>query len=242
MKKIVAVIGSPNEEKSNTCALVSDFLQQVQALDATVQYEIISLGRRRIEPCRGCWGCTRKGECVHQDDLQDIQARLLESDLFILGSPVYVDHVSAQMKIFIDRSFLWLHTLRLIGKPALTALTTAGSGAGPAERYLSEILYLFGAIPLGHLRGIAYQPGNFPQREACAKKHRLLAQRVAAVLNGQHVLRPRLQNYWYFWGMQTKARYGAGLLSYEHEYWQRKGWERLTFAQAMNRERSGGAG
>jgi multimeric flavodoxin WrbA len=236
MKTITAIIGSPHTRGSNTFCMVKDFLETVHSLDESIQYEIISLGSRPVGLCKGCWGCTKVGECVMQDGLQDIQSRLLASDLVILGSPVYVEHVSAQMKAFVDRSFIWLHTFRLLGKPALTAVTTGGSGMSPTEKYLNEVLYLLGTIPIGHLRGIAYQAGNFPTREKVKAKYISLAERTVAVLNRKKPLRPSFWNRWYFWGMKSKLRYGGDMLAFENRYWQERGWVKLSYDAAVRLE------
>lgn len=242
MKKITAIIGSPHSKSSNTCQLTHDFLEMVQEFDRSITYEVISLGNQKVGVCKGCWACTRQGVCVVQDDLHTLHAKLLDSDLIILGTPVYVEQVSAQLKMFIDRSFIWLHTLRLIGKPALTVLTTGGSGSGPTEKYLNEVLYCLGAIPVGHVRGLGYEPGNLPNREKYRRQYRKLAQKVADILNGKRALRPSLQNLWYFWGMKSKAKYGAQWLPYEHEYWQKSGWAKLSYSQALKLDREKAAG
>jgi multimeric flavodoxin WrbA len=241
MKHITAVIGSPHFRSSNTVQLTTDFLEVVRQADSSISYEVISLGSQNIGVCKGCWACTRTGACVIQDDLPAIHAKLLASDMVILGSPVYVEHVSAQLKAFIDRSFIWFHTLRLIGKPSMSVLTTGGSGISTTEKYLDEILYLLGTIPVGHLRGIGYEPGNFPGRERCRDTYRKLAHKAAAILNGQKPLRPTFWNYWYFWGMKMKSQRGAQWLPFEHEYWQKSGWAKLSYDQAAQLAKEGTA-
>ena len=233
MKKIVAVIGSPNNEKSNTIAMTKDFLDAVISCSSDTEYEIISLGDKNLGMCRGCWACTKAGCCVLQDDLQEIQKKILDSDLFILGSPVYVHNVSAQTKVLLDRLFIWLHTVRLMGKPALTAVTTAGSGMKETEKYLDSMLAVLGNIVVGHLRGIAYQPGEFPKRELLREKHRSLAQKTARILEGDIKIRPTFKNSYFFWGMKYKVKFSQGKLSYEDKYWREKGWMDMSFKKAM---------
>ncbi|MDD5258843.1 MAG: flavodoxin family protein [bacterium] len=232
MKKITAIIGSPIKERSNTGTLVKDFLEMVKSFDNTIQYEVIILGEKNVAMCKGCWSCTQKGSCVIIDDLQELQEKLLTSDLIILGSPVYVQHVSAQFKAFTDRLFIWFHTLRLIGKPALTAITTSRTGIRPTEKYLNMILFLLGTIPIGHLRGIAYRPGEFPQRDQIKRKYKKLARKTALILSGQEKVRPKVLNRYYFWGMKMKAKHGGSQLPFENEYWKKKGWFNKSFCQA----------
>jgi multimeric flavodoxin WrbA len=232
MKKITALIGSPHLLSSNTLSLTQGFLQIVQTIEPSIETEIISLGAQQVGFCKGCWHCTRMGSCALKDDLPLIQQKLLESDMIILGSPVYVEQVSAQMKAFIDRIFIWLHTLRLIGKPSLTVVTTAGSGIQATENYLNNVLYLLGTIPIGHLRGIAFRPSEFPKREETLNKYQSLAIKTAAILNGEKALHPTLKNQLYFWAMKSKAHFGATYLPYENEFWKKSGWNKMTYSQA----------
>lgn len=220
-KKVLAIIGSPNLEKSNTAALVSDFIASMRELDPGIEAEVVSLGREGLSPCQGCWACTRTGECSIRDGLPGLKEKMLACDLLILGSPVYVDSVSAQAKAFIDRIYVWLHVLRLLGKPAITAVTTANSGAAAVERYLGTVLLLLGAIGVGRLRGIGYQPGVMPLREAYKKRHGALARKAVRILNGELAPRPGLMNRLAYLSMRAKARFGAEWLPYEHEYWSR---------------------
>jgi len=54
VKKIFAVIGSPNNVKSNTATMVKDFCESVQSVSPGVEWELVSLGEKRVEFCRGC--------------------------------------------------------------------------------------------------------------------------------------------------------------------------------------------
>lgn len=236
MKKILALIGSPNGKKSNTRAMTLDFLEMVKEYCPDIEYEILLLSEKHLQFCKGCWGCTKTGRCVIQDDLQEIQQKMLESDLLIIGSPVYVHQISAQTKVLFDRIYVWLHIVKLIGKPAITTITTAATGLRPTEKYLDDMMTCMGTIIIGHLRGIADTPGHFPQREQCKEKHRALAKKAAGILEGKKKLKPRLKNAWFFYGMKQKAKYARETLTYEHKYWKEKGWLQLSYKQALQRE------
>ena len=49
-----------------------------------------------------CWSKT-PGKCIQKDDMQEILPQVLDSDILLLSTPVYIDGVSAQTKTFIDR-------------------------------------------------------------------------------------------------------------------------------------------
>ena len=233
MKKILAIIGSPNTEKSNTARFAQDFMENIRSFYPDAQLETVSIGGKKIGLCRGCWACMKTGGCVFKDDLQELQEKMLASDMILLGSPVYVHQVSAQYKGFIDRLFVWIHTFRLLGKPVVTVLTTASTGAGPTERYLRDSAVMFGAVPVGSIRAIAYRPGNFPKREYFQQKYLKLAKKMAEILSGKRSYRPTIMNFLMFMGMKWKVRRMTD--TFEHGYWKDRGWFGVNYAQAVRR-------
>lgn len=235
MKKATAVIGSPRGDKSTTAMLATNFLELVKEKCPELEYEIVMLDGTGLSHCRGCMACTKTGECVIRDELHAIRCKLLESDLVILGSPVYVNSVSAQFKAFADRIFVWLHILRLMGKPSLSIVTTAGSGLRPTQRFLDLILYLLGTIPLGRLAGVEYKDREYYSMEYCRRKYASLALKTASILNGCAKLKPRLANSFYFWCMKSKARYGSDQLNYENSYWKEKGWFNASYGKVFRK-------
>jgi len=235
MKKITAIIGSPlSEEKSNTAALTKIFCDLIKEKDDSIEYEIISLGNKKIAMCKGCWGCTSKGECIIKDDITDLKEKLQNSDLVILGSPVYVHSVSAQFKAFADRIFIWYHLMKLIGKPVITAVTTARTGRKPTEKYLKFIACALGAIPIGHLRGIGFKPNTLQNIEMLKQKYEKLAVKTIEILNGKKKIKPTSLNKLIFWGIKMKAKYGKKYLLFEHNYWKEHGWFDKSYKKIMN--------
>jgi multimeric flavodoxin WrbA len=45
--KIIAIVGSPNNDKSNTVALLSDLLDSIRSTNSKIETEIISLGKMK---------------------------------------------------------------------------------------------------------------------------------------------------------------------------------------------------
>ena len=224
MKKILAVIGSPNDEKSNTATMTRDFLETVRQFNSDLEYEVISLGKQKIEPCHGCWSCMKTGSCVFKNDaLSEIRQKIMKCDLLIIGSPVYEMFISAQTKTFLDRTFMWIHLIGLMGKPALTAITTGGDSVWLTEKYLSIIINMMGCIMVGHLRGVGKHPGFFPDREHCKEKYRSLAKKTADILSGIKKARPGIINRICFLFMKYHTRHLAKNVdpkytAYEYQY------------------------
>ncbi len=64
----------------------------------------IYLNDLEIKPCQDCGKDPRPEYCFFKDDMERIYNALEACDAIVLGSPVYFDTVSAQVKLMIDRS------------------------------------------------------------------------------------------------------------------------------------------
>jgi len=99
--KVLGIVGSPRRG-GNTDALVEQVLAGARAQRA--ETEKLYLDELEIRPCRACFSRTETGECVVRDDFQRVVEKLKGADGIVLGSPMYVGTVTAQMKAFIDRA------------------------------------------------------------------------------------------------------------------------------------------
>ena len=186
--KILTVLGSPHDARSNTRAFVEDFVDEVSQAGLQLEHEVVSLGRKNIEPCKGCWNCTRGKRCpLENDDLAAIKKSMIECDMLILASPVYTNQVSAQMKAFCDRLFTWCHIFPLLGKYGLSAVTTGNDGHKEAGKFLEKMLATYGTHSFGSIYSLGgFTSGFFPWREQSRNKYRKSAQKVAqTVLQGK---------------------------------------------------------
>jgi multimeric flavodoxin WrbA len=187
--KILTILGSPHDGKSNTRALVEDFVEDVAAAGLAVDHQVISLGRKKVLPCKGCWNCTRNKPCPlsQKDDLEEIKATMIECDMLILASPVYTNQITAQMKALFDRLFTWCHIFPLLGKYSLSACTTGNDGHEEVSAFLEKMLATYGTYSFGTIRSVfGFTPGFFPGRERARRKNKKLAARVArTVLEGK---------------------------------------------------------
>lgn len=229
-KTITAIIGSPHNSASFTRGLVADFLDLVLARCPGVEANVLSLGMSRVEPCTGCFRCFGTGICdVLDDDLREVQAQVLAADLVILASPVHANHVSAQMKSFVDRSFAWSHALTLMGKPVMTAVTAAYSDMTATEDYLDWVACALGAIPVGHLRRVQNNP--FVD---IANRHdaEVLADRAAALLGERQKPQPTDANRAYFESLKELLAYLPA--EYARSRWVSHGWFAKTYDEAMS--------
>ena len=195
--KILTILGSPHDAKSNTRGFVEDFVDEVAQAGLPLEHEIVSLGSKNVKPCIGCWGCTR-GKCcpLGDDDLAAIKQSMIECDMLILASPVYTNQVTAQMKAFCDRLFTWCHVYPLLGKYSLSAVTTGNDGHKETGEFLEKMLATYGTYSFGSILSLGgFTPGFFPWREESRKKYTKLAQKVAqTVLQGKMPPSRSIQN------------------------------------------------
>jgi multimeric flavodoxin WrbA len=89
----------------------------------------IPLKDKSIAPCDGCQACSQTGECIVEDDAQDIFKEMLSADGIIWATPVYFWSMSGQTKILMDRTYsLLFPKLQLAGKVSGLILVAAGRG------------------------------------------------------------------------------------------------------------------
>ncbi len=74
-----------------------------------VETSVMHLGRMKIAGCMGCAACKKGTGCVLKDDMYRFYAAVQPDMGLVIGTPVYFDHVSAQLKAFIDRMFAFFY-------------------------------------------------------------------------------------------------------------------------------------
>ncbi len=100
--KVVGINGSARKD-GNTATIIGKVFNELNK--DGVETELIQLADYEIQPCRGCFACKDRGNCVFANDgFAEIFNRMVEADGIILGSPVYSADVSAKMKAFLERS------------------------------------------------------------------------------------------------------------------------------------------
>ena len=112
--KVAAFFGSPRVE-GNTYLLLQKAIEGAQ--DAGAQVEVFNLNDMDILPCQDCDECVETGECIYNDDMDQIYDAIRNSNRFILASPVFFFGISAQAKAMVDRTqSLWCEKY-LLKKP-----------------------------------------------------------------------------------------------------------------------------
>jgi multimeric flavodoxin WrbA len=184
--RVLVLLGSPRKE-SNSTILANQIAKGAGHAGAKV--ETLFLEGMNIAPCRSCQVCQKlKSQgCAIDDDMQSVYPKLIDSDAWVIASPVYWFNISAQTKILIDR---W-YGLRAYaenpyaGKRIAIAMTYGGSdpfdsGCINALRSFQDIFRYVGARIVGMVYGSAYEAGEIESNEALMQRAEKLGKRLLA--------------------------------------------------------------
>lgn len=127
--KVLAINGSARKD-GNTALLINAVFEQLNK--EGIETEMVQLSGKIMEPCKACWACSRKKNCVHKkDQFQEIFEKMTQADGIILGSPVYTANMSANMQALLERASVVTDMNRsenLFAHKAGTAVTAARRG------------------------------------------------------------------------------------------------------------------
>ena len=99
---VLAISGSARRD-GNTAILLGRVLEELR--QEGIGTELIQLAGQVIEPCKACWACGGRGNCVHRrDSFREIFDRMKAADGILLGSPVYSANISANMQALLERA------------------------------------------------------------------------------------------------------------------------------------------
>lgn len=228
MKKICVISGSPHKkgDTSQLTQLIENHILQYTDKDS-VLFQSIFLKDKKIEFCRGCLVCMKKGEhrCPLKDDAHEVISEVLGADAILFVSPVYVHTISGIMKNFFDRFAYLMHRPPFQQKPALIITSTELSGHRETVQYLRFVSLTWDLNLIGDISIIAdafYEPGKF--RDATLEKIKLKSKQFVQALFSEQVQPPSIASLQFFHKLKTKINLHKEKLPYDYQYWQNKGW------------------
>jgi multimeric flavodoxin WrbA len=100
--KVVGINGSGRKD-GNTAILIRTVFEELEK--ESIETELVQLYNKDLQGCKACFACMRNKNqrCVQNDDLNEILEKMIQAEGIILGSPVYVGDVTAQIKALLDR-------------------------------------------------------------------------------------------------------------------------------------------
>jgi multimeric flavodoxin WrbA len=100
---ILAINGSPRKN-GNTSTLLEAILDGARSAGAETTH--VLLDEIDLKGCMGCLSCRENpGFCKRQDDLSQYLEAMKTCDGVVVGCPVYMYHITGQMKILVDRLY-----------------------------------------------------------------------------------------------------------------------------------------
>ena len=140
--RVLGIVGSPRKN-GNTDILVSEVLRG--AMDAGSKVELIFLNDLEIKPCQAICSdyCKSTSNCKIKDDMKKLYNKLFESEIIILGTPIYWYGPSAQCKAFLDRWYAFSHPkyiLKMRGKKLILIAPFEESNTSVADPLLEMII------------------------------------------------------------------------------------------------------
>ena len=181
------------------------------------------------EFCVGCTNCFSKDEtnCPHYERLEPITKAMLEADVIILASPVYVFHASGAMKAFLDHyGYMWMvHSPEgaMFTKQGVCITTAAGAGMKSANKDMADSLFFWGIARIYKLGfGIAAVDWNGVSdktKKAVDKATTAIAKKI---VTRQGKVKPGLKTRAVFFAMHLMQRNGFNERDVRH--WKEQGW------------------
>src|SRR5665648_111055 len=180
--KIIGINSSPRGKNSQTLKLVENTLKGAESAGAKT--ELIDVCELEIKYCIACSVCYQKGKCIHKDDFEALYTKMLDSDGIVLGSPVYIYQVTAQLKALMDRMSDTIHCQKLSGKYGCSVSTAGGSGLDEVNGFMNNFLGTCGAFTTGSVGAIA---GHDPKAmvSACHDAFEMGIDLVSAIKEGR---------------------------------------------------------
>lgn len=103
--KALFLNGSPRKN-FNTAALLKKAMEGVESKGA--ETELVHLYDYEYTGCKSCFACKIKGSkcnglCAIRDSLRPVLEKAFEADIIVIGSPVYFNAPTGQVRSFLER-------------------------------------------------------------------------------------------------------------------------------------------
>ncbi|MBR0398868.1 MAG: flavodoxin family protein [Eubacterium sp.] len=102
--RVLILNGSPRP-KGHTKQMIQAFCEGLE--EAGHEWDVFDVCKMNIHGCLACEYCHTKGngQCIQEDDMQNIYQKLSEAGMLVIASPIYYHNMSGQLKCAIDRFY-----------------------------------------------------------------------------------------------------------------------------------------
>lgn len=183
--RIVGINGSARKD-GNTAILLGKVFEELNS--AGIETELVQLSGEAIAPCKACFACGGKGNCIHSKDaFYATFQKMVEADGIILGTPVYSANVSANMQALLERAAVVTDMNPGLFKHKIGAAVVAArrGGALPAfdamnHFFLNHEMFVVGSIYWNMAYG--QMPGDVEKDQEGLDNMKNLGQNMAYLL------------------------------------------------------------
>jgi len=128
---ILSINGSPNKT-GNTQNIVNAILKGAKKNDhSTKVVHLYDLEFNDCIACRNAHQIHFEKDCIHDDDFRNfLLPEIRNADLIILGSPVFMGHVTGKMKTMLDRWYTFVlkdFNIRELNSKKFISIVTSGA-------------------------------------------------------------------------------------------------------------------
>lgn len=225
--KITVICGTNKKEKSTTYNLAR---RVAESLARKEDIKYFFLPKDLSHFCCGCMQCFEghHEKCPAYSDLKIIRDAMDSSQLIIFAAPVYVYHVSGQLKSFLDHfGREWMvHQLngKMFKKQSLIISTAAGAGMKSTVKDIRDSLDFWGIGKVyTYKKAVAAVDwmGVSPVRKE--KMIKDMAGIAKKIKNDSRKINPRIKVKVMFYAFRIMHKY-MRLNSIDVEHWEKNGW------------------
>lgn len=224
--KITVIYGT--ERRSSTYNIAQQFIGKLNSNEDEVNE--FFLPRDLPNFCRGCGQCflKDKSKCADYKYVEPILKAIEECDLIIFATPVFVYHVTGQMKTLLDHfAFQWMihrPNESMFKKQALIISTAAGGGTKSAMKDISDSLWYWG-VGRTYKYGINVRAANWKDvSEKNKDKIKTDVDKISSkILKEEEKNNPNLKVKGLFYAMRLMHK-KVELSKVDRDYWTEKGW------------------
>jgi multimeric flavodoxin WrbA len=186
--KVVAFNGSPRKD-GNTSILIKHVFKELEK--QSIGTELVQLSEKEIRGCIACYKCIENKDqrcAVKNDAANEYIEKILGAEGIILGSPVYFNDVTPEMKALIDRTGYVSRANGWMFKNKVGAAVAAVRRSGAVHTIDSMNHFFLGGemILVGRAIGMGRERGEVEKDEEGMRLVKTLGQRMAWLLKKIH--------------------------------------------------------
>lgn len=133
--KIVVLTGSPRRN-GNTNHLVGQFIKGAE--EAGHEVYRFDCAQRKVSSCIACNRCGMNGQCIFNDDFEELRPHLVAADMVVFATPMYYFGFSSQLKAVIDRFYELNGQIKSSEKQSALLMAYADTAPEEAKPMLSH--------------------------------------------------------------------------------------------------------